>query len=80
MSDAFAVGKQISARIDAGLSDDLRILARAGWTATDVVREAVRIFAEIHINAWQLGGYPEGARPTIVGATLAPYDSTEKGV
>lgn len=74
-SDAFAVGKRITVRIDEGMSDDLRVLAQAGWTASDAVREALAVLSYAHVSAWDNAGYPKGSRPILVALTFAPYDA-----
>lgn len=74
-SDAFAVGKRITVRIDEGMSDDLRTLAQAGWSLSDAVREALAVLSYAHVSAWDDAGYPKGSRPIVVGLTFAPYDA-----
>ncbi|MGW8374280.1 hypothetical protein [Streptomyces sp. ODS28] len=73
-----AVGKRASVRVDENLHADLVALMRCGITASDAIRDAVALLADIHRAAWDMGGYPEGAPPVIQSANLAAYDTVRR--
>lgn len=65
MSAAPKPGSRVSVRVDDFMSDDLAALMRTGMTASDAIRRAVELLADIHRNAWSAGLYPEGTAPQI---------------
>ncbi|RAJ61685.1 hypothetical protein K378_04045 [Streptomyces sp. Amel2xB2] len=70
-----AVGKSASVRVDQPLHDDLAALMQCGITASDAIRDAVGLLADIYRAAWDIGGYPQGIAPLIESANLTPYDA-----
>lgn len=68
------VGKTVSVRIsDEGMYDDLRVIMQTGCTASDAVRQALMIVANVYYEAWSRGHYPTGVVPQIASATLDAY-------
>jgi hypothetical protein len=64
----------LSVRMDAQLSDDLAVMARAGLNASDAVRVALGIVAGTYANAWAAGAVPEGVPPDIAECVIRTYD------
>ncbi|MDX3214559.1 hypothetical protein PV318_03235 [Streptomyces sp. ME02-6991-2B] len=71
-----AAGKTLSVRIDAALYDDLAVIMRAGGTASDAVRTAVRHLADVYRAAWDYGDVPDGTAPHILAVRYAAADGT----
>ena len=73
-----AVGKSASVRVDQSLHDDLAVVMRCGVTASDAIRQAVGLLADVYRGAWDMAGYPDGVAPLIESANLAPYDAVRR--
>ncbi|MFJ6748284.1 hypothetical protein ACIQNI_08845 [Streptomyces sp. NPDC091266] len=73
-----AVGKSASVRVDQPLHDDLAVVMRCGVTASDAIRRAVEVLADVYRGAWDVAGYPDGVAPLIESANLAPYDAVRR--
>lgn len=74
------VGKNTGARVDQKLHDDLAVIMRSGCGASDAIKWAVELGADLCKQAWSVGGYPRGATPKITGYMLVPYRrSTPEG-
>ncbi|GAA1353724.1 hypothetical protein [Streptomyces beijiangensis] len=57
----------------APIADDMKVLQEAGLSRADAVRKAVGHYAEIHRNAWDMGAYPQGISPKILGTKVEVY-------
>lgn len=66
-----APGKTISVRVDEGTSDDLAVIMRAGLSASDAVRQALLILANVYYETWKRGHYPPGEAPQITTVNVA---------
>lgn len=65
--------RPLSVRVDAQLSADLAVMARAGLNASDAVRVALSIVAGTYANAWAVGVVPEGTQPDIAECVIRPH-------
>jgi hypothetical protein len=57
-------------RVDAALSRDLDTLMRTGITASDAIRAAVAMLADMHRTAWHHGICPENIAPRLLAYQL----------
>ncbi|MCM2420294.1 hypothetical protein [Streptomyces sp. RKAG293] len=65
-----AAGSRPSVRIDAAMSDDLSVIMSAGGTASDALRAAVAILADMYRTAWAHGVCAEGSAPRLLAYQL----------
>lgn len=64
------LGRTLSVKIDPELRADLLTLLATGVTASDAVRDAVRLAAGIHRTAWANRVCPPGTAPTVTSYSL----------
>lgn len=82
MSTPPTAGTRLTVRVDDLLADDLAVLMRTRcatsdttWSASDAVRRAVEVLAQIHRGAWATGAVLDRTEPHITSAQLAPSDT-----
>ncbi|PWS43904.1 hypothetical protein DKT74_14285 [Streptomyces sp. ZEA17I] len=68
-------GKGLSVRMDAELYDDLTVMMSTGITASDAVKHAVSLVAQMYSGAWEEGLVPEGEQPRIDSFNASRYDT-----
>lgn len=76
------IGKALSVRVDADLSDDLAVVMQTGVIASDAVRQALRLLADAYRKAWDYDDCPRGTAPQILAVQIArptPYDARTTG-
>ncbi|MEU7046054.1 hypothetical protein AB0A77_34060 [Streptomyces varsoviensis] len=74
-----APGSRTSVRVDATLSDDLAVIMSAGGTASDAIRAAVAVWADMHRTAWAHGVCPDGTRPRLLAYQLEQQQTPAPG-
>lgn len=68
-------GKGLSVRVDEETHEALMTLCRAGMTPTQAVRQAVRLLANAHTNAWDTGEITDGFEVRVMSMRVQPYDA-----
>jgi hypothetical protein len=63
--------KNVQVHLSPDLRADLDILMRNGRGSTDVIRAAVRLYADAHLSAWEAGDVPPDADPRVTYAAYA---------
>jgi hypothetical protein len=67
--------KRLSARLDAGMADDLALLTSTGIDQTEAIRRALATLAGAHRGAWQYGYAPERSAVMVSDMRIVPYDA-----
>ncbi|MFE7122464.1 hypothetical protein ACFU99_44280 [Streptomyces sp. NPDC057654] len=75
-----APGNRTSVRVDAALSDDLAVVMSAGGNASDAIRTAVAMWADMHRTAWAHGVCPDGTRPRLLAYQLEQQQTPTPGL
>ncbi|MFE4333939.1 hypothetical protein ACFRQM_32355 [Streptomyces sp. NPDC056831] len=66
-------GTRPSVRADAAVCDDFAVIMSAGGTASDAIRTAVAIVADMYRTGWAHGVCPPGVAPRLLAYQLQQW-------
>lgn len=69
-------GTRPSVRADAALCDDFAVIMSAGGTASDAIRTAVAMLADMYRTGWAHGVCPPGTAPRLLAYQLQQCPTT----